>query len=61
MSFTTSNSIKRTSGSESKKAAQERQDQVGDTSFAAKVRKCNGLTPNSKDGNVHSVPSKSTR
>lgn len=50
MPFTTSNALKRTSGSESKKAAQSRQDQVGYTSFNAKPRKAPAITPMSKDG-----------
>lgn len=58
MPYTTSNALKRTSGSESKKAAQSRTDQVGYTSFSAKVRKTNALSPNSKDGNVHAKGSK---
>lgn len=53
MPYTTSNSIKRTSGSESKEAAQNRKDQVGYTSFSAKVLKTNALKPNSQDGNIH--------
>lgn len=56
-----SNALKRTTGSESKKAAQHRQPTQGETSFSAHPRKAPPLVPISKDGAVHKVPSKSVR
>lgn len=53
MTYKTSNSLKQKSGSEGKMGATYRDGQVGYTSFSAKVRKNNSLSPNSKDGNVH--------